>query len=188
MLTYITTFKISNLAPEVATAQLEELFGEVRTKSIRLLVDDPERRTNKGFAYMDVQGSKGAAAAVKKRGATLEGRPVSLQVACTALTTLTTRSGSFGDDTGLHSCIVRGLPRHVKEGALLKVLGQQDLVEIRIPRDEHGNNRGCAFVDYSSETALGRAMLKHGADFHGRKLRVEEKERRPCKNNAEKLE
>ena len=188
VLTYITTFKISNLAPEVATAQLEELFGEVRTKSIRLLVDDPERHTNKGFAYMDVQGSKGAAAAVKKRGATLEGRPVSLQVACTALTTLTTRSGSFGDDTGLHSCIVRGLPRHVKEGALLKVLGQQDLVEIRIPRDEHGNNRGCAFVDYSSETALGRAMLKHGADFHGRKLRVEEKERRPCKNNEDKLE
>ena len=161
-------------------AELLAHFAELPGVSLRLIMD-AEGLRNKGFAYLDVLGHQPAAAAVAKK-IVVEGHPLRMHLSCTALTTLRHRTGTFSDES-LHSCIVRGLPRYVAERALLKLVGEQDFVEMRIPRNEKGINKGFAFLDYASPVALGRALMKNGFEFKGRPLKIEEKGLKPPSNS-----
>ena len=77
------------------------------------------------------------------------------------------------------SIFVRNLPYTVGEGHVEEYFSQfGEVLGVRMPRDDNGNGKGFAWVEYLERSAFFAALEANGEDFLGRELAVA-KSRKP---------
>eukprot|EP00927_Polykrikos_kofoidii_P076480 TRINITY_DN73566_c0_g1_i1.p1 TRINITY_DN73566_c0_g1~~TRINITY_DN73566_c0_g1_i1.p1 ORF type:complete len:347 (-),score=90.69 TRINITY_DN73566_c0_g1_i1:118-1158(-) len=147
---------VRNLPRNVGEDQLELDFSDYGE------IDKVSTDAWRGLAWIKYETTEGATEALKKDGDEYWGRTVGVSLA-------------FKDLGALFEAYIRGIPTTNTDDAPIKKLFEPcgDIFSMRVIRGDDGKAKGIAYVKFTTEESLNKAVKLDGQNFEGSNLSVE---------------
>eukprot|EP00743_Colponemidia_sp_Colp-15_P000145 GILK01000167.1.p1 GENE.GILK01000167.1~~GILK01000167.1.p1 ORF type:complete len:256 (+),score=35.43 GILK01000167.1:62-829(+) len=177
------TVYVGGLSYDANESDINSLFSDVPGLTSVRLLRTPDTQRSKGTAFVEFDTPENAERAAQAKADT-EHLGRTLKVALAQPKTFINRPArtprfeqqGFGDRIRPEGCTtvyVGNLPYTTTEEVLRELFQDcGDINSIRIAMGPDGRPRGFAHVDFSSEDAVDKAMVKNSTDLSGRTLTI----------------
>lgn len=180
------TLFVSQLVVRASDRDIRAFFEQIGPVADVRLIRDKQTGKSKGLGYVEFEDLdsvpkalllNGQAFCMKHKACSCSGFPIAIKASeCEKnyAAMAEAAGGSANPQTLEKRAYIGGLPKEVTEGDLKALAGMVGAVDkATIIRDDRGNSRGVAFVQFMDAATAGRAVSTlHGLDVGGSRVRV----------------
>jgi len=174
------TIVCKRFSRDVTEDQIREHFGPCDEITGCRIVYCKETQESKGIAFLDFASTDAVDEAVKSNGQNALGGWLVIDYNENSKTSggkgkdgKSKGKGKDGGKSKEFEIFVGGLPWETEEAVLKKDFAEcGEIVALRMPLNDEGKARGIAFVEYTNQESVDKALKFHETEYGGRTISV----------------